>query len=119
MKTGKPGFLPLLILLYCINFCSISQASETLQGLHFDFNHDGIYDSVYEMHAGDKVSVDIWIAGWQEAFPGDKLFGISMNFYYDESQLKVIEGGTHYSPVEFPEETNKILEDFFKKNNLM
>lgn len=32
--------------------------------------------------------------------------------------LHMIEGGSHYTPVEFPEEINRLLEDFFKKHNL-
>ncbi len=87
MKKLYVSLFTTMMTVFVLVFSSL-QAS-TLPQLFFDFNSDGVADTQKILEIGDRVRVDIWIGGWQAAFPGEQLFGADLYFYYDETLLKV------------------------------
>ena len=74
----------------------------------FDFNHDGVWDTEWQLEEGETVAVEIWLDGYLE----DELFGVTLYFQYDPSKIKVNQviphDTAHGGP--FTPSWNKILE---------
>ena len=47
----------------------------------FDFNHDGVWDTEWQLAEGETVAVEIWLDDYLE----EELFGVTLYFQYDHS----------------------------------
>ena len=83
-----------LMMAACLSLICSQVSAQKLPGLYLDFNNDGKYDSRCRTTVGASVPVRIYIDGWQDAFPGEKLFGVSMFFHYDKDQIKIKRSGS-------------------------
>jgi len=75
-------------------------ASAGIPGLYFDCNADGKYDSRCNAEVGKSIPLEIYLDDWQDSFPGEKLFGLSMFFYYDKDKIEINKFGSFANDTE-------------------
>ena len=67
------------------------------QNLTFDFNGDGIGDTMWFMDLGETVDVDIYVDNWDTGgWPSEPMFGVKMQLIIDNPTKVQVNSGTPY-----------------------